>query len=111
MKAILAAAALPVLVLAIGASATAEGPPATASRTYLVDVVDFAFRPARIEIDKGDRIVFSNRAPRAHTATRAGTFDKRIKPGRSAGVRFQRKGTFRYHCEIHPQMTGRVVVD
>jgi plastocyanin len=112
MKAILTAVGLLSVALAVGATAAAEGPTATTSATKTVEVVDFAFRPATVNVGKGDRVVFANRAPRAHTATRAGTFDtKRIKPGRSVGVRFGQKGTFPYHCKIHPSMRGRVVVN
>ena len=112
MKAILTAVALLVLAVAVGVPAAAQGPTATTSKTKTVEIVDFAYRPATVEIDKGDRVVFSNTAPRAHTATRAGVFNtKRIKPGRSVGVRFGQRGTFPYHCKIHPSMHGRVIVD
>jgi len=110
MKAILSGAALLVLAAALGAPAAAQGP-ASASQARTVEIVNFAFRPATVEIAKGQRVLFSNAANVAHTATRAGSFDtKRIKPGRSAGVRFKQAGTFRYHCKIHPQMSGKVVV-
>ena len=33
-----------------------------------------------------------------------------INSGKSAAVRFQRKGTFAYHCKIHPFMHGKIVV-
>jgi len=26
-------------------------------------------------------------------------------------VRFKQKGTFAYHCEIHPLMHGKIIVD
>ena len=48
----------------------------------------------------------------AHTATDKGAFDTgRIKPGHSVSVRFGHKGTFSYHCSIHPFMHGKIVVD
>lgn len=110
MKAILSGIALLVLVAALGAPAAAQGP-ASISQAQTVEIVNFAFRPATVEIAKGQRVVFNNTANVAHTATRAGSFDtKRIKPGRSAGVRFKQAGTFPYHCKIHPQMRGKVVV-
>lgn len=110
MKAILSGVALLALAVAFGAPAAAQGP-ASASQARTVEIVNFAFRPATVEIAKGRRVVFTNTANVAHTATRAGSFDtRRIKPGRSAGVRFEQAGTFRYHCKIHPQMHGKVVV-
>lgn len=111
MKVILSGVALLALAAVLGAPAAADDGPASASQARTVEIVNFAFRPATVEIPKGQRVVFSNAANVAHTATRAGSFDtKRIKPGRSAGVRFKRTGTFRYHCKIHPQMSGKVVV-
>jgi len=110
MKAIASGVALLALTAALGASAGAQGPAST-SQVRTVEIVNFAFRPATVEISKGQRVVFANTANVAHTATRAGSFDtKRIKPGRSAGVRFNQAGTFRYHCKIHPQMRGKVIV-
>jgi plastocyanin len=110
MKKILTGVALLVLAVAVGAPAAADGPAST-SQAQTVEIVNFAFRPATVEIGKGQRVVFANTASVAHTATRGGAFDtKRIKPGRSAGVRFKQTGTFRYHCKIHPEMRGRVVV-
>ncbi len=56
-------------------------------------------------------MVFSNSAATAHTATDKGAFDTgRIKPGKSFAVRFEQKGTFSYHCKIHPFMHGKIVV-
>ncbi len=110
MKKILTGVALLVLAVAAGAPAAAEDPAST-SQAQTVEIVNFAFRPATVEIGKGQRVVFANTASVAHTATRGGAFDtKRIKPGRSVGVRFKQKGTFRYHCKIHPEMRGKVVV-
>jgi plastocyanin len=110
MKAILSGLALLSLVAMLGAPAAANGPAST-SQARTVKIVSFAFRPATVEVDKGQRVVFANTADIAHTATRVGSFDtKRIKPGRSVGVRFEQKGTFRYHCKIHPEMRGKVIV-
>ena len=56
-------------------------------------------------------MVFSNSAGVAHTATDPGAFDSgRIAPGESFAVRFEHKGTFSYHCEIHPFMHGKIIV-
>ena len=100
------------LALAVGPlAASPASDTATASRTANVSIVNFAFRPGTLSVSKGTRVVFSNTSGASHTATRAGSFDTgRIKPGRSVAVTFGRKGTFRYHCKIHPQMSGKVVV-
>jgi len=84
---------------------------AEASATKTVDISHFEFHPDRLEVAKGTRVVFSNSSGTAHTATDKGVFDSgHIKPGHSFAVRFEHKGTFSYHCKIHPFMHGKIVV-
>jgi plastocyanin len=88
-----------------------SGPTAGASRTLTVSIPGFAYRPAALRVGVGTSVVFSNRSGTAHTATRRGSFDTgRIKPGKAVAVRFARKGTFAYHCTLHPFMHGKIVV-
>lgn len=108
----LAVAVFGLAPVGIGASATAAGETARVSRTVTVDVVNFAYRPANLTIGRGSRVVFSNTSGTAHTATRKGSFTTgRIKAGESAAISFRQRGTFRYHCTIHPFMKGKVVVE
>jgi plastocyanin len=114
MKGILAIAAC-IFVAAVpvtSQAAPAAGPgPALASASKTVTIDNFEFTPSTLRIDKGARVVFSNTSGTAHTATNRGTFDTgRIKGGKSSAIRFQQKGTFRYHCTIHPFMHGKIVV-
>jgi plastocyanin len=111
MKTFVAALAL-ASVLLIGQSATASQPgPAQASAAKSVNIKHFAYHPGTLRVSKGTQVVFSNASGTAHTATDKGIFDTgHIKPGRSVGVRFARKGTFAYHCTIHPFMHGKIVV-
>ena len=88
------------------------GPTARASEAAKVGIVNFAFRPSTLTIAKGGSVTFSNSSKVTHTATRKGAFDTGlIRPGRSVTVSFKQKGTFAYHCEIHPSMHGKVIVD
>ncbi len=109
----LAVVALGLVLAAIhGGIASADGTSAEASRSSTVDIDNFAYHPPKLTIGVGSKVVFSNSSGTAHTATRRGSFDTgRIKPGRSVAVRFGRKGTFAYHCKIHPFMHGKIVVD
>jgi plastocyanin len=112
---IAAALALVIFALALfglrGQMASA-GATAQASRAAQVSIVDFSFRPANLTIAAGSKVTFSNGSNVTHTATRGGSFDTGlVKPGKSATVHFGQKGTFRYHCEIHPSMHGKIVVD
>ena len=97
---------------AAGAAAGAAGPGASASAAKTVQIRNFAFHPPTLKVNRGTRVTFVNSSGVTHTATRGGSFDtKQIAPGRSATVRFNRKGTFAYHCTIHPTMRGKVVVE
>jgi len=93
---------------AIGATVDARG--ATASGAKSVDVNHFAFHPPTLHVKRGGKVTFTNSQNVTHTATGAG-FDKTLAPGSSATVKFSRKGTFAYHCKIHPFMKGKIVVE
>jgi|SRR5689334_2269967 len=112
MKRILASIAsfaLATVLLAVQAAPAA--PPASASGARAVIINHFAYHPGTLEVAKGARVVFSNAAGVAHTVTDRRVFDSgHIRPGHSFAVRFEQKGTFRYHCEIHPFMHGKIVV-
>ncbi len=86
--------------------------PAQASTAKTVRIKNFEFLPGNLQVSKGTRVVFSNTtAGTAHTATDKGVFDTgRINGGKSVEVRFTQKGTFSYHCKIHPFMHGKIVV-
>lgn len=76
-----------------------------------VTIDDFAFHPQTLTVNRGARVVFANRDGTAHTVTRRGSFNTgHIRPGRSATLHFDRRGTFAYHCTIHSFMHGKVVV-
>ena len=111
MKRIVACLALAVALLATQAAPAAQSGFAQTSRAKTVNINHFKFHPPALEVAKGTKVVFSNSADVAHTATDRGVFDSgRIKPGESFSVRFEQKGTFRYHCEIHPFMHGKIIV-
>jgi plastocyanin len=110
--AVVAAVAFLVLALAMSQSAPAStSGQAEASGSAEVVINHFAYHPKTLDISKGTKVVFSNTSTKAHTATRAGSFDTgHIKPGTSVSVRFTQKGVFAYHCKIHPFMHGKIVV-
>lgn len=84
---------------------------AHASKTKTVGIKNFAYHPATRTIGAGTKVAFSNASSIKHTATRRGSFTTgKIKPGKSVVVRFTQRGTFPYHCTIHPFMHGKIVV-
>ena len=111
MRKIIGSLVLAAVLIATQAAPAAAPGQATASRAKAVDIDHFKFHPHTLEVAKGTKVVFSNSAKVAHTATDPGAFDSgRIAPGESFSVRFEHRGTFSYHCEIHPFMHGKIVV-
>jgi manganese oxidase len=58
----------------------------------------------------GDKGIPGVREPKPHKLT--GLFDGELDDaGASFTFTFERSGTYSYFCEIHPSMTGEIVVD
>jgi plastocyanin len=108
------ALALAVMALALAglhSELASAGATAHLSRAKAVDIDHFAFHPPSLTISRGTKVDFTNSSRVTHTATRAGSFSTgQIKPGATIGIRFNSKGTFAYHCSIHPFMHGTIVV-
>lgn len=106
------AIALATVLLVAGDKGAASGATATASGAKTVDINHFAFHPPTLRVQRGARVAFVNSSNVTHTATRAGSFNTgHIKAGKSVTIRFTQKGTFAYHCNIHPFMKGTIVVE
>ncbi len=109
----IASMALTLSLVGIQAAFASPGGDAAASRaTKTVNINHFAFHPPTLRVAKGTTVAFANSSNTAHTATDRGSFDTgKIHPGTSVSVRFAQKGTFAYHCTIHPFMHGKIVVE
>jgi plastocyanin len=84
----------------------------TTPKMWKVAIEDFYFEPADAAIQPGDTIMWVNEGNTPHTVTSDdGRFDSEVlNPGESFMFTFPESGTFSYHCEIHPSMTGSVNV-
>jgi plastocyanin len=71
-----------------------------------------AFGTNPLVIPVGTTVTWVNNDNIAHTSTaNDGTWNLGpINPGGSASFTFQSTGTFPYHCAIHPNMVGTIVV-
>ena len=80
--------------------------------TIVVDIRNLAFDPAQLNIAPGTTVTFVNKDTEAHTATADNNlFDTGVlEPGESTWVLFRGSGTVTYHCELHPDMKGSIVV-
>lgn len=77
-----------------------------------VTIVDFAFEPTLTMTHPGDSVSWSNAGGAPHTVTaNDGAFDSgTISPGGDFSVSFATNGFYSYHCSIHPNMHGMIVV-
>lgn len=103
-----------------GGTASASGGCTTANATdltkddpFTLTIVDFAFKPDCFEAASAASITIKNTGTVPHTFTIDGTgIDVTI----GAGDTFNGEsahlapGTYPFHCKIHPQMTGTVIV-
>lgn len=97
----------------IPAEATDEAAPSgDAARSVKVEIADFAYEPATATVEAGGKVTWLNRDSEEHTATLDdGSFDSGgLAEGKLKSQSFKAPGTFAYHCEIHPEMTGTVEV-
>jgi plastocyanin len=98
-------------------AAPAPVPAAQAQQPAAVAVDTFQFRPARLEVKTGARVVWTNRDAVTHTVT-SGVPERRVDlfnhalPGQDATFQFTfaRAGAVAYFCERHPHMRGEIVV-
>lgn len=89
-----------------------EEPPVA---TETVEIVDFKFSPATIQVDVGTTVTWGNRDQAAHTVTSTnpgGLFDSgSLAKGEQFEFTFAEAGVYEYFCSIHSWMTGTVIVE
>jgi plastocyanin len=82
------------------------------SKEYVVEISNFAFSPAKLEIKAGDRVTFINKDEIKHSATADdSSFDTGLlAENEDKTVTFDDAGEFAYHCMPHPGMQATIVV-
>lgn len=96
--------------------------PVAQGATERVRVIDDAFRPAKVTIQRGDIVrwnfargnenfhnVTATRTPRG-IAKRAFTSRSQVGPGKRFSRSFRRAGLYRFQCTLHFGMNMRVTV-
>lgn len=94
-----------------GAATGGLAAPRTAA-THTVEIRDFAFSPARLDIAAGDTVVWINRDAAPHTVTHSvGAWDSgELQSGASWSWVAAEPVRFTYLCAYHPSMRGEVRV-
>lgn len=110
----LAAAAL--LALSLPAyAADADAPQQVAAvPAPAVTIDNFAFAPALTVVALGTKVTWTNKDEEPHTVTSADagkTFtSEALDTGDKFSFTFDKPGTYKYFCSIHPHMIGTIVV-
>jgi plastocyanin len=119
--------AMLILAPAIGELSAAGGgssiqmlisPPGASASQMTVTIVtttngNFAFSPGTLTVPKDTIVTWKNTTPVPHTATSddGTTFDSGTIPsGGTFTFVFTQAGRYGYHCNIHPYMTGAIIV-
>lgn len=94
------------------ANSVAAQPAAAAANRVIID--NFSFGPNTLTVAVGTKVVWTNDDADPHTVTSAGDAKVLKSPpldtGDSFAFTFDKPGTYRYFCSIHPHMQGTIVV-
>ncbi|MCL5407224.1 MAG: cupredoxin family copper-binding protein [Patescibacteria group bacterium] len=75
-----------------------------------ISIKNFSFNPSELTVTKGTEVTFINNDSTTHTVTFADFKSSDLKPGDNFKHTFDTTGTFDFHCSIHPQMKGKIIV-
>ncbi len=92
-------------------SSSTPGPDVTINIAGINGANSFAPSPTTVSV--GQRVIWKNIDTRSHDAAQdAGTFTTAVlSPGTSSDpITMNTRGTFTYHCSIHPSMVGTITV-
>ncbi len=98
------------LLAALG-PCTSQASTAPAAST-IVMARDFMFAPVSLTVAAGSTVTWTNEDDEPHTVVsdsglfRSGALDT----NESFSFRFDKPGTYRYACSIHPRMVGTIIV-
>jgi plastocyanin len=102
----------PVPMPGAGAAAGGGALPGQPAATLTVDVGDEAFEPKSITVQPGTMVTWVNRGQHPHTVSfpDVNRDSGELPPGGVFQAIFPTAGTYNYHCRLHPNLTGTVVV-
>jgi len=98
-----------VAMAAVVSYATAAAAP---EGSIVVMAKDFMFAPTSLTVAAGSTVTWTNRDEEPHTVVSEGGLFRSaaLDTNESFSFRFEKPGTYRYTCSIHPRMVGTIVV-
>ncbi len=90
--------------------ATPQGTPAVG--VTQVQIVNFTYTPANIQVKSGTTVTWTNQDTAPHSVTfKNGMKDSGVlQKGQTFSYTFTTPGVYQYYCTVHPYMTATVTV-
>jgi plastocyanin len=94
------------------AAAEAAAPGSKSSAEPTISIHEFMFSPTSVTVTAGTTVHWKNMDPEPHTVRSVDATFKSdaLDQDDSFAFKFDKPGTYRYVCSIHPQMVGTIVV-
>jgi plastocyanin len=97
-------------------TAAPAGSPSASAQT--VAMTGLAFQPATLQVKTGTQVAYQNKDQTAHTVTNGengvaaagAAFDQEVAAGAAVTITFDKAGTVKVTCKIHPTMNQTVEV-
>jgi plastocyanin len=87
---------------------------ANAATPYAVVIHDFSFAPPTLTVAPGTEVTWTNQDNEPHRVVNAADpklfQSAALDTNDKYSFKFDKEGTYRYFCSIHPRMNGTVVV-
>lgn len=112
IAALLLRSALIVSSYCIVAGTPAADSPAASLESGTISIREFMFSPTSITVSAGTTVRWKNLDGEPHTVRAVdGSFASgALDQNDTFAFRFDKAGTYKYACSIHPQMVGTIVV-
>ena len=94
------------------AAATRAQPAAATAQSSTISIKEFMFSPTSITVPAGTTVTWKNLDGEPHTVRSIDTtfHSDALDQNDTFAFKFDKPGTYRYVCSIHPQMVGTIVV-
>jgi plastocyanin len=97
------------LGVAAGCGGSADSAPVATTEVSMAK--SYRFDPAKIEVDAGSSVTWTNEDNFTHTVQVDGQDDHKVERGKSVSITFDEPGTYHYICTLHSRdMDGEVIV-
>lgn len=74
-------------------------------------ISNFSFSPSEMRARVGDKITWTNNDSAPHQIIANSFSSNLLNKGESFSFTFNNKGSYDYHCSIHPSMVGKIIIE